>query len=200
MRLKQYINESEFFSSDNWNKLHTNLDKKCKPFIKELKNARYLLMRGVQDSKVPQFITIRQVRKDRRPRVINSELHDMLGKVSNEKFGWNTRTQGLFTTKSRQNASVWGKSIIVFPIGNFKYVWNNDVSDLYEKYDEWELHDSNEGIFNVYIKPEISEYKTTNLNEYLKQPDTGISECIINCDKYYSINIEWYETLLKYYS
>jgi len=199
MRYKDYLKESEFFSTDNWDQLHTALDKKCKPYIKELKGAKNLLVRGVKPNAVPQFMQIRAVRKNRKPRVIGLELHDRLGDYSKEHFGWNFRTEGLFTSKSKADVDRWGHPVIIFPIGNFKYVWNNDVYELYEQYDNWAWSYDDDVSWRI-IRDELSEYKTTNLNQYLKSPVRGVSECIINCDKYYSINMEWYETLLKYYA
>jgi len=199
MRYKKYLNESSY-TTKNWNILKNDLTKKCKPYIKELKNAKFLLVRGVKQSYIPLFVNIRSVRKDRKPRVLDTDLHERIGEYSKEKFGWNIRTEGLFTTKSKSDAEVWGKPVIIFPIGKFKYVWNNDVYDLYDKYDMWPWHDDTPELYWYEIKSEISEYKTNNLNEYLKSSNVTKSECIINCDKYYTINMVWYETLLKYYS
>jgi len=199
MRYRNYLNESEFFSIDNWDQLYTSLEKKCKPYIKELKGAKYLLVRGVNSNVVPQFMQIRSVRKNRKPRVINSELHDKLGKYSKEHFGWNFRTEGLFTSKSVNDVTTWGHPVIIFPIGKFKYVWNDNVYELYDQYDNWGWSFDNDVSWRI-VKDELSEYKTTNLNRYLSSSNTSVSECIINCDKYYTINMEWYETLLKNYS
>lgn len=195
MRYKTYLNESEFHTTENWEEMKKSLDSKCKPYIKELKGVRYLLVRGVSNVNVPQYMNIKSVRTNRKPRVISYALHDELGDISLDMFGWNIRKEGLFTTKSVQDAKKWGNPIIIFPIGNFEYVWMENVYDLYSMYDSNDFHD------NLYdIKSEMTEYQTSNLNKYLKTSITTTSECIIKCKKYYSINMEWYETLLKYYS
>jgi len=199
MRLRKHLNESGFMTTANWEALKADLDKKCKPYIKELKGAKSLLIRGVAQPKVPQFMTIRSVRKDRNPRLIDTKLHMKLGKLSKELFGWNIRSEGLFTTKSEIDVRMWGKPVIIFPIGNFKYVWKDDVTELYKQYDSWNPFGDNENIFELDIEPEIRGYHTDNLNKYLRMPAKITSECIINCNTYYSINMKWYQTLLTYY-
>jgi len=200
MRLQKYIDNQQFMNTVNWEKLKKILDKDCQQYIHELKNAKYLLLRGVKGSNIPLFIETKKIRKNRKPRLIMKDLHDRLGKDSKKIYGWNIRKEGLFTTKSREDASVWGKPVIIFPIGSFKYVWSDDVLDLYDAYDHWDFVLDNDKDYENEILPELKKYHTNNLNKYLRTPIVLTSECIINGNKYYAINYIWYETLLKYYA
>jgi hypothetical protein len=212
MRLRQYITESTNLTPENWEKLKNAINKDCKPFIKEIKGAKNLLLRGVNASDYPSFYKVKNVRKDRKPRMVDKELHKKLGELSKKLYGWNIREEGVFTTISYDTAKHWGQPVIVFPIGKFKYVWLDDVEDLYHGYDTWDslkdtytdaykkyVDDGNESLWEEYIKPSVERYMTTNLKQYLNSSIYNTSECIINCDKYYSINFEWLETLKGYY-
>jgi hypothetical protein len=212
MRLQQYITESTELTPENWEELKSAINKDCKPFIKEIKGANNLLLRGVKPYDVPMVFKTKTVRKDRKPRLVDKELHKRIGKLSKKLFGWNIREEGIFTTISFSVARHWGQPIIVFPIGKFKYVWSDDVKDLYYGYDTYnpiydyfgdEIKDhvvqSNEEVWKNIIEPAVKGYHTTNLKQYLNSSINNISECIINCDKYYIINFEWSETLKGYY-
>ena len=123
----------------------------------------------------------------------------MLNDYNKKRFGWNTRTEGLFTSKSKVDVNNWGKPEIIFPIGEFKYVWSNNSEQLYELYDKWDYIHKKDYIWKG-IKREIDEYYfNKRLDVYLKRETGVVSECIINGKEYYRINYEWYNTLLKYY-
>jgi len=207
MRLQQFINET-YLSTENWEHLKGMLEKDCKPYIKELKGAKKLLLRGMK--KYIEFYEIKNVRKNRKPRLIDKNLHIKLDNELNKIFGWKVRSQGLFTTTGKDVAKRWGDPCIVFPIGKFKYIWIDDTHDLYYGYDVWfdgpagkgKYKSNNEKIWDKYIYPSINKYHDTDLNKFLKMPDNPTdhaSECIIKCNKYYAINYEWYYTLLEYF-
>lgn len=208
MKLKQYIIESyqdTVPSPEKWEHIKDVLERNCKPFIKELKGVKSLVYRGINRN--IKDLKELPVRVDRTPRFISMDLHKRLGDYSKKKFGWNMRTEGLFCTSSLENAREFAKAspIIVFPVGNYKYMWNDDIWKLYDMYDKWDDRD------DVSIAPyknrewetiqyEIDQYQTTNLNKYLKDPDPYKTEVVFKCKTYYAINMMWKETLLGYFS
>lgn len=200
MKLQQYINE--MVSIKKWEELRDIIDKECQPFIKELKGCNTLLYRGVQN--MPSFYDKKIPRTDRKPRLIQPDLHKKLGDLSKKKFGWNIREEGIFTTNNKSYTKQWGKPSIVFPIGNFEYVYNNNVEDLYGLYDQWyttsDINDIKaDKFFKSYIIPEINKYNTNDIKSYLKKPSKNQSECIIKCKSYFSINAEWDKTLIAWF-
>ena len=201
MRLQQYINESECFSTDKWEEMKSILEKDCKPFIKHLKGAKHLLLRGVKAP--PSYFKKIKVRTDRKPRLINTDLSRLLDSELYNKFRWKARSEGLFTTTGEWSARVWGKPSIVFPIGEFKYIWMENIALLYYGYDMWGMGtERDQETWDEYILPSIKHYKNTNLEKLLKMdiaPTEKATECIIKCQSYYSINYEWAPTLLKYF-
>ena len=195
MRFKQHINELTSFKK--WDELSATLNKDCQPYIRYLKDVKYLLIRGVD--KPPASYNKKNIRTNRKPRMIDKSLHDMLGKYSKERFGWSIRSEGLFTTVGRLDASKWGKPVVVFPIGKFKHVLNVNVEELYSNYDYWYGYDEND--WNRILNS-IDDYKTdeASLKKYLTYGSGFTSECIIKAKSYYVINYEWFDTLLAYYS
>ncbi len=83
-----------------------------------------------------------KVRKDRRPSDMPIELHNELGKRLKNKIGWNPRTEGVFTTTNIDQAGIYGVARVVFPIGKFRYAWNNTTDDALNFF---ERH----GVFNT---------------------------------------------------
>jgi len=212
MRLKQFINENGEFSPDNWVRLKDTLERDCKPFIKTLRGVDHLLWRGVKTP--PQFFVKHNVRVNRKPRMIDTSLHNRLNIELEKMYGWKARSEGLFTTKDEYIAKFWGEPSLVFPIGNFDYLWliKPYIFDLYRGYDLWlpiddndddkdrkTINDKNNDVWNKYIFPNIKHYHNKSLNKFLKADIKG-SECIIRCKSYYSINEQWFETLLEYFS
>ncbi len=197
MRFKQYIRED--YTTKNWEDIKSTLNRDCQSFIKYLRGAKYLLLRGVNSPVMPsRNYEMMSVRKNRKPRLVDSELHKLMGDYSKDKFGWNIREKGLFTTKSEEGAKRWGTPVIIFPIGKFKYVWSANVERLYQKYDAFDIKGTD--VWDD-IENEIDErYHNTRLDVYLKRPSGVVSECIVNGNKYYQLNMEWYKTIHKYYS
>ena len=202
MKFKKYI--TEMISTSKWNNLREAIDKDCAPFIKELKGCNTLLYRGVKTP--PRFYDKKTPRTDRKPRVIDITLHTKLGKETKKMFGWNLRIEGIFTTNNVSNADLWGSPSIIFPIGKFKYAWNKNVHDLYDAYDQWPTYMSKDGsmdhmlkeLWDYNIMDSLKNYKTTGLNNYLSRT-FRLSECVIKCKEYYSINYEWNNTLMEWY-
>lgn len=204
MKFKEYL--TEMISIDKWETLKDKLDKDCQPFIKEFKGCTTLLYRGVKTP--PSFCDKKTTRTNRKPRLLDIDLHDKLGKETKQRFGWNARTEGVFTTSNVFDVKRWGSPSIVFPIGKFKYIWNRNVKSLYGAYDQWSAYTSDNGITDHILKElwdyDITDaldwYKSTNLNKYLMVKSPTLSECIIKCKNYYSINYEWSDTLIEWYS
>lgn len=215
MRLYESITPTE------WEQLRSELEKNCMPYIKMLKGCKSLLRRGAKTD--ISFFEKKTQRQDRRPLLINKELHTMMDTWSKKNWGFAARSASSFTTNREHNARMYGKPYIFFPIGNLKYAWNDDVTELYKTYDGWiwrvsdEYNSTNyhstsqaeeiseeqaqENVFNNLIVPELQNYKTSGLDKMLKQPGDrqGYAEAIINCKSYYLINAEWRETLTAWY-
>ena len=133
MRLSNYLTESTIDPSivkDIWSKL----TKDCMPFLKELKKSNSprdkFLYRGFHGGMYSE-IQRKKVRADRKPADTPENVSKYVDKEFKKKFGWNVRSEGAFATSSKERASGYGTSFIFFPIGQYKYAWSENVTDMY---------------------------------------------------------------------
>jgi hypothetical protein len=212
MRFSEYVNEANNIV-DDWESLKRTIEKDCKPFIREIRGANSLLLKGVKQ--VPETYKSRSARNDNRPRISDPDLQERMNTLSKKLFGWNIREEGVLTTASYSDASRLGQPVIVFPIGSYKYVWTEDVTDLYTAFEQWEtvndvdnlkygksyldhLKEVNKELWLYTIQPEMYKYHTSDLKRYLTMPELKASECIINCKKYYAINYKFNDLIVEY--
>ena len=117
MRLTKYITENRI--SDYYDLV----EKDCKKYLKTVENSDYFLIRWADK----QPITYKKkVRKNRVPLDTPLKVHKFIDRSFKKKFGWKPRSEGLFCFASDE----WSAAFLVFPIGNFKFVWSNKVDDL----------------------------------------------------------------------
>ena len=193
------------------------LDKECKPYINELSGAKSFLWRGMQARTTNYMEKITQ-RKDRTPRYISKTLHNMLDEWSLKNWKFKSRSSAAFTSASRYHTTGYGHSYLFFPIGAFKYAWNDDVSGLYKRYDHFDYDVevkaerylgkkiSEQKMAELYFKEEfvplLKRYKTRNLNKYLRtdwEAKRTDNECIVFCNEYYIINEQYKPYLERWY-
>jgi len=207
MRLQSYINES--LSDHQKNKLKKVLEDKCQPFLKEF-GMRYVhfdfIYRGLKRRTV-NTIDIIKTRTDRKPRIVNNKLHTRLNKIGKELFGWNIRSEGVFTGGTKVTAA-YGNVCIFIPVGKYKYVYNPDISKIYALYDEY---DNNEWYSDDYIPSDDkhsvekwkdkrakiekkiyniykNDYKTSGLVNILNEFEF---EAIFQCKEYLVVNTNY---------
>lgn len=140
MRLKKFITPRK---GDSKKALHfisiwPTVQKACAPFIKELKSTKSyrFLYRGTE-KRVDVIRKIRR-RKDRTPKDMPYDVHTFLDDSFERVFGWNARSEGVFTTSSSMEATTYGDAHMFFPIGKYNYVWSKKHEDLYSNINDTE--------------------------------------------------------------
>lgn len=111
----------------------------CAPFIKQLKecNNNEFLYHSTKSGDIKINIEKDGIYKlnpivRTAPRDMPIVLHEYLGVELGEKFGWNPRTEAIFAhTDNFKNAHYYGDKFMIFPIGEYKYVWSTKISDPY---------------------------------------------------------------------
>ena len=123
MRFDNYLREGNNTITD---KEFSVLMKDIKFFLKEgRKNPLYRASRNKT-----QTIDIISPRSNRKPLDIPLNIHNELNKSFKRVFGWNVRKEGVFCSGSIQHLTHYGDIYYMFPIGKFKYVWSDEVSDI----------------------------------------------------------------------
>jgi len=199
-----YLTEKENLEEE-YNNLKKSIEKKCQPFLKEFKNISELIFRGYIPGISRPLFQRKPVRKDRKPRFIPTFAHEDLGSFLKKRFGWNARTEGVFTADDYKASFFGNDNIFIFiPIGKYEYIWTDGIQrdNLYDLYDllslrfKYETKESildNENLNYLYNKninniKEIfkNNYLNKGLNNYLKKENVEF-ESIFKCDSFYLI-------------
>lgn len=103
----------------------------CQPYLKQLSNRPdlYKLYRGL-NHEINPFVKNTARLMDREPKNSPQEMHDAMNVWYTEHYNHPYRN-GVFVTGSQREANIYGPVFIFFPIGNFEFLWNKDIEDVY---------------------------------------------------------------------
>lgn len=158
-----YLKKFEELNIDNDIEIILN---DCKPFISDLRkcNADSLLYHSTKSPETLSIVNYTGIvkfnhRVREKPRDMPIVLHNYLSLELKEKFGWNPRSEAIFAhTSDFINSHFFGRKYIMFPIGEYKYVWNPNFSDIYlSLWSKYVIMKS--GIENIYDTKEIPDKK-----------------------------------------
>lgn len=79
---------------------------------------------------------IMDARRDRDPVSTPKAFSNAADAFFNKQFRWTPRRDGTFAVKDLSLARHYGEGNIFIPLGDFRFIWSEDVSDLYIAYDE----------------------------------------------------------------
>ncbi len=170
----------------------------CQMYLKNCDDR--FLYRGLNDESSFKPMSIIKHRKDRMPLNTTKLAHDLFDSYTLEKFGWKTRSDTLFVTgdyyRSMDYAYDQYNVYLVFPIGNFKFVYSELVDDFYagvEDIPEVEETIKNHQTYipteeyrkDVYTFFDTLEYDNTQFESAIKSGN----EIMLNCNNYYIIRV-----------
>ena len=183
MKSKEFITES-IITEDEFKRYLDIIKRDCQPYLQQ--NSQPItkpLLRGMKENKP---LIKKEVRKKNRKTLdTHSSIHKVVNKAFVENFGVPFRN-ALFVTGSTLEAGGYGNRYIIFPIGEFKYIWSEEVKDLYvilaRKFDQIPNKKILNQIYEYFKDPNL--YKSTDLDSAI---ESG-SEIMIWCDSYYAIS------------
>lgn len=122
------------------------IKKDCKPFLVEMRKNRVedFIWRGYKNGVGSEGYKVIIPRKDRTPKDMSEELHDMFDNMFYKRFKWYPRSQGVFTTSNYREASNYGKSCIFFPCGKYEYIYSPIIGDLFTEVEDSEYSEYSE--------------------------------------------------------
>ena len=104
--------------------------KDCQPFLKDiLKPKHWMFM--YSGRQMGRDMVERPVRKDRKPTDTNRQIHDDLDAEFTKQFGYPARSNSIFCTGDEGDAGEYGTKYMIFPQGNYKTLYSEDIGDLY---------------------------------------------------------------------
>lgn len=203
MRFYNYVNEGKsFYDGQKAAPEVKKLLSKCKPFIKDYKktgftNGDMWLFSG---RKYDGDITVKSVRKDRNPKDTPKIVHDLVDDYFEDKFGYRPRSESVFTTGLKNEASRYGMVYLIFPIGKYKILWSSMVEDLYQKLENnISLYLASAGQITTTEKQIVYQILGTYKQGDLKGAIIEWREVMLHCDKYIMISVELERTLRDWF-
>lgn len=174
----------------------------CAPYLKEINYALsdHMLYRGVVDT-TRKYIAKTVRLEDRKPKDIELELHNRINEYFNEKFGAPFRNSIHVTSHEPQayeyasGGDESGSVYIIFPVGNFDFLWSPKISDMldaamghdlqrYGNYGNTERDVTKLKKYWERFKNEaLATYQTTDLIAAINSEH----EVMIRCKEYYGI-------------
>lgn len=126
MRLLNYLHESEKTFMDI---INNEVEKSFRDFVRISGSFIY---RGISKLRntAPSYAIIKP-REDRNPMNMNPRTMATLDKFFQQKFGWQPRKTGVFTSSADSTARGYGLSCLFFPLGSYEYLFHPGVSDLF---------------------------------------------------------------------
>ena len=131
MKLRSYIKEGKEPTLRN---VLVMLYNDCKPYIHDLIKGGFqdydnFMYSGRSETK---DIIKKSVRKNRKPKDTDEDIHDSLNREFKERFGYNVRSETIFATGSMTQANEYGNRVYcIFPIGKYEVIWSPEFTDLY---------------------------------------------------------------------
>ena len=221
MRLEKYLAEQDFNIYEGPVRTWLGeIERECSQIIKIYKKTLGYLWRGISrysvvnqaeikitNMKKPLSITPRTARE---PKDMPWDIHEFLDTLFKKYFGWNVRSEGVFTTTSRRQAGTFGTPVVVFPVDGFKYVYHPQVGDLFSHMEDehlllpaedwaWETElpkdkdpfvEQSEAIEDL-----VKGFKSTSLASIIRDKMGMYQEIAIKCKKYYILPNKFEGTL-----
>lgn len=210
MRYIELISE-DFASEQVVRNFATTIKQNCQSYLKQNKHAFVVdpLFRGIKPpggfgsgSGDGDASTIRKkVRlSGRRATDMEQPLHDFYNKEFSKLYGGEYRN-AVFVNGSPGSASDYGTVYVIFPAGNFTFIWSEEVEDLYvetqKRYDDYpiggftdaELSDAladGSDLYNDLWHGLINTYRSDNIVEAIEMKH----EIMIRCEYYYGIHAD----------
>lgn len=155
------------------------IERDCEPFLKLMEEKKLPpLLRGAHrpdpNTAVSTGLYKKKSRKDRRPMDMPYDIQYFFDEFFVRNFGWPARSSGVFSSFSKKTSYGYGsEDYIVLPIGEFSYLWNPDVKDLFTILEDYNfLYEPDEELYSEEYWAMNDEYSGLGTYHYDGE-DTG---------------------------
>jgi len=163
----------------------------CQPYLKEINNdvMNNWLFRGVQNTMSEGWIEKRVRLDDRKSLDTPDHIHRMYNQWFTLNFGQPFRN-AIFASGNMNSAADYGMLYMIFPKGDFSYLWSPQIEDLNTLHRN-RMDISAEDLFNHLGQV---GYTQTDLPKAIK---TG-NEIMIRSQSYYGLLMPTHPRMMKY--
>jgi hypothetical protein len=134
---------------------------------------------------------IMDARRDREPVSTPKAFSNAADAYFNQHFRWTPRRDGTFAVKNLSLARDYGEGNIFIPLGDFRFIWSEDIADLYIAYDEikedwYEANLSRDEMIEKWV-----EYLDTAgyTNQDLGRAIASDHEIMFDCNQYLLVHL-----------
>lgn len=125
MKWHQLTEDTELDENNVWDFIQKN----CKQYLKE--NPDWMTRPLYRGMSYRGDIQVKNIRSDRQPTDSNRFFHKLYDEAFIENGYALNRTNSIFCTGDREMAYKYGEAYVIFPMGNFAFVYSPTVKDLY---------------------------------------------------------------------
>ena len=179
--------------AEQWPKWRDRIKADCKPYLNAVKDNP--IWRGMYTS--GELILKKSVRMNRRPADTLQSDHDEIDDSFERVYGWKPRSQAIFVTGELDIASSYGEPHMIFPRGKFRFIYSNDIRDLYavvSGHSKFRIPTGQEKELDDFIKKHYINGKSPN---EFKKAISSKNEIMVGCKDYYAVsfnvsrNVRW---------
>ena len=142
---KSFLNETVVASHDP-EEAAKLVFKNCQPYLKQsgfdistssTAHAKNALLRGMRPTAadLASGIIKWDATRIRGPKDSSTALHELLDDYFIRTFGYPYRSKGVFCTGAKSVARSYGAINLVFPVGQFKYIWSPSIPDAFTAFE-----------------------------------------------------------------
>ena len=174
----------------------------CKPYLQQNKSPinNTPMFRGMGGhSKMPsdEIVLKKQIRlQGRKTKDMNVTVHMVMNEWMMKEFGEPFRN-ALFTYGKRRSTSLYGSPYVIFPIGDFTFLYHDKFSDIYSTYESYKWNNDplqpgeSRGAFARKFVKHIASVNNGNWKQdSIIQAINSSNEIMIRCKEYYAISHE----------
>jgi len=184
MKSTEFITESKYGSEEELYRYAERIQRDCQPYLNAINNQvdRYEIYRGMK--RVHSAFSKRTVRLDKRnPTDSPRDVHDAVNEYFHDTFGAPFRN-AMFCTGNLTEVREYGEAFVVYPIGDFEFLWSPYVDDMFK---EWED-------FNIETNLDTPQFIKTRIagkffNTDIKKAIDSEHEIMIRCNNYYAVDV-----------
>ena len=185
---KYIISESREPLKERFVEIINEINKKCKSFLNEWLseyNGRNLkIWYSGRDHKDSYYEGT--IRTNRNPTSTSGKVHTEVDEYFFDEFGTRFRSNAIFVTGDRNEASFYGKVNLIFPIGKYSFLWSTEVTDMF--------------LYSDILDQDISKRKDDLLKTYntdgMKDAITSGNEIMLSGKKYIALRAMIYNDII----